>query len=1637
MRVRENIVQISSFIICAIVFLMFPLVVDASSELNFKVDSVKIGEKTAILKQHEKDSDVYIASITDRSIGEGYTISLTTDSEATVSATDFEGALKVEQNDGKVEITKPILDDYTINGAYVCHVSVQKENQTEEYDIVLSGSSAWNNITETYIADTTSDELNYLDTETTTIQGNSSTVPSYKDITVGNTVKQVSLIRWTGKEKNTSYSITDMGWLSSGFNYVRINSKNNENFKRFQASSNYQSTFVSPQLTLEKGLNVIEIYSIDKKIAALDKDEGNLKEGLSEYSIEGYDCAVYLVYTDGEKQEKVKGTDTSLSYLEATQLGSSSVSMTSYGTKQEEKQWTIVVPKEMPLNKIILGIAPNDPDADFEITNKDIIKGSRVGMYTAVDIGSSLSSIPVKVTAADGKTTESYNINILRAAGDCELLKVTVDNGDLKSYDEKESIEFSSDKTMYLLQKKDENETKLKVDAISPEATCTINKKDSKEVTVDISDYLATITVMAEDGVHEKSYYFIYQDAEGNIPMLGSPDDEQIAKAKEILKPWYDRSDEARKNMLKNAYWAVFESAATGVDMNGGYVFNPEEDNYTQATVWSRAILQTVILGYNPYDFGDDHLNLVKGLLSLKNEYGLFGGYANNEWALMALKACGEEIPQGLIDYVKNTDMYNSWSIDMRGWALAALKGLIPEDELMEGVLALKDAQDEKTGLWGNVYTNGCVLSGIVGAGVDLDFFNKGEEKILDIIGKNSAVFDSKGEDIKDIIVGLGDVIEGSNVWQRYTLDSEKWDKLIKRAEELEKENAGNEALKTALASAKDNKNTAGNGISYFALYDEVAKIDKTWQIDISFGIPKEDSLIEPVEGTHYKINFVQNTSVAEADRHGWLKLLSVMNIKAGNKFGTICKLDSPDNVDYNQYTYKYMKKTLKGNCAVTTSTYQDKIYFLMLIENNEVIDARNEDTKIANSTIGSYGPVKVDPTAPELFVGANQDTLKKESNVIIKSDLKELSVKATDDMSGIWKIEYQEKDGDWISVYDAEKDDAIDIENDCGKLEKSLSIPVPESESFKVRVRDIAGLQAESMITKAPAFIEEPTAEVDKDDTFDLVWKLELNGSDLAAVMNGDTELTADTDYTVDSEAKTLTMKKDYLSTLEIGDYLITLKFTRDGSALETDLETVIKVGSSIETLKAMVEALGDVTLDKEEAVNAAKQFYDNLSQTVKDKVSDDIKQTLENAVAKLKELQKAKADQEAADQVTKLIEAIGTVDQTKEEEIQKAREAYNALTEDQKAFVAAETVKILETAEKAITDLKATEKSNQEAVEKVTNLIHAIGTVDSSKATAIEEARKAYDTLTEEQKKMIPADVIRTLEEAETKLKDIQSIVKVTGITLNKTSLSLLKGATAQLKVTVAPSDAANKSVTFTSSNTKVAVVSSDGLVTARQEGTAIITVTSVDGNKTATCKVKVIEKLNVKASKQTTSSIALKWSKITGAKGYQIYRYDSKKKKYISIATVKSNKNSYTIKRLNGKKGNKLAAGTIYRFQIRSYITVNGKKVYKKSEIVTTATKPKKTVITKVIKVSSTKAKITWKKVKGCSGYQVWMKNGKNGKYKLIKTISNPKTVKYTKAKLKKGQTYYFKVRAYKKVKQVKIYGAASSRKSVKMK
>ena len=100
----------------------------------------------------------------------------------------------------------------------------------------------------------------------------------------------------------------------------------------------------------------------------------------------------------------------------------------------------------------------------------------------------------------------------------------------------------------------------------------------------------------------------------------------------------------------------------------------------------------------------------------------------------------------------------------------------------------------------------------------------------------------------------------------------------------------------------------------------------------------------------------------------------------------------------------------------------------------------------------------------------------------------------------------------------------------------------------------------------------------------------------------------------------------------------------------------------------------------------------------------------------------------------------------------------------------------------------------------------------------------------------------------------------------------------------------------------------------------------------------------------------------------------------------------------------------------------------------------TKVKKPAVPKKFKVKNVKkksAKLTWKKVKGASGYIIYRSTKKNKGFKKIKTIKKGKTVKFVNKKLKKGKTYYYKIKAFKKVNGKKVKGKFTKVKKVKIK
>ena len=124
------------------------------------------------------------------------------------------------------------------------------------------------------------------------------------------------------------------------------------------------------------------------------------------------------------------------------------------------------------------------------------------------------------------------------------------------------------------------------------------------------------------------------------------------------------------------------------------------------------------------------------------------------------------------------------------------------------------------------------------------------------------------------------------------------------------------------------------------------------------------------------------------------------------------------------------------------------------------------------------------------------------------------------------------------------------------------------------------------------------------------------------------------------------------------------------------------------------------------------------------------------------------------------------------------------------------------------------------------------SIATVDSTgKVTAVSAGTANITVTTVDDSKTATCEVTVS-----------NPVVNVTGVTLNKDTLNLAVGGNETLIPTVSPTNATNKNVTWTSSAESIATVNSTGKVTAVSAGTANITVTTVDGSKTATCEVTV---------------------------------------------------------------------------------------------------------------------------------------------------------------------------------------------------
>jgi len=168
----------------------------------------------------------------------------------------------------------------------------------------------------------------------------------------------------------------------------------------------------------------------------------------------------------------------------------------------------------------------------------------------------------------------------------------------------------------------------------------------------------------------------------------------------------------------------------------------------------------------------------------------------------------------------------------------------------------------------------------------------------------------------------------------------------------------------------------------------------------------------------------------------------------------------------------------------------------------------------------------------------------------------------------------------------------------------------------------------------------------------------------------------------------------------------------------------------------------------------------------------------------------------------------------------------------------------------------------------------------------------------------------------------------------------------------------------------------------------------------------------------------TVKLTYGKVSGASGYVIYRSTKKNSGFKKIKTIKKGK---TVEYSDST----CKTGTKYYYKVRAYRTIDGKKKYSDySKVISAKAKLSTPKLKSVAVTSADTALVTWKKVSGASGYFVYRCETKKGTYKRVATVKSGKTVQTYVDGHQNGKTYYYKVRAYRKVSGKKKYSEYSN-------
>lgn len=678
-------------------------------------------------------------------------------------------------------------------------------------------------------------------------------------------------------------------WMSIGCNYISVNGKEAQ---RFDADSRQSEGNRSEIVALQKGWNLVTLYTVSGR-NKLRADAGGyiqkcpfpdmrnaweLTEDASEVTRNTFGI-VYMIYWDGEDMTAAQpSSDTGIKVVDplnyALRVGDE---VTEYPYQIKDDQILIYLPKDDNQTELLCGIVPSAAGSIVSVEGLGDIHD--IGNYHYIDLSdenvvktneqTKEQYFQVNVTAQDEKTKKTYTATLLRKSSEAKIKSITMEGASVSNLQDR----LGKGETSFIMQlDTDGGEIKLSDIQLSDGATCTVDgqKVEDGSITVKAGN-ITRIRVTAEDGITTQDYYFVHQKPDGTCPYY-TVSDETKKQAEELLTNWYNReysnwSSKKAKKDLTGDVWPVFEVAATDKqgdgknDLDGMVVSDPNDQSadlteWKQPSDYAKVILYLCMIGENPWNYTDPSGNNIVAYL----EKNWDGPYAQPCWSLMALKAAGADLPDACIQTVLRQAKSSSMDLDIRGWEMATISDLISAEErtkVVESFWPNLLTSGAEAGMFynswypeANTISQGCVLEGLAGAGVDPEnIFSVSDtasplKSLWQYVNEDGSYKYDRGRHAqdayqKDLIIGLGDTLNGDNVWKRYGLTLTKYNTLLTSvsaylggedaktadADKLAALNTAYEAAKTAYTGAAS---PYGIGQQYYNLYEAMAALDPT-----------------------------------------------------------------------------------------------------------------------------------------------------------------------------------------------------------------------------------------------------------------------------------------------------------------------------------------------------------------------------------------------------------------------------------------------------------------------------------------------------------------------------------------------------------------------------------------------------------------------------------------------------------------------------------------------------------------------------------------------------------------------------------------------------------------------------------------